>query len=97
MSKLQDLLDIASHYGQMYRIKYGATKTKVTVVGSEVDTQYFKDIAPWKMDNEIVKVVEDNEHLGQIVSGTDQEGKNLDLRIQKGRNNLFGLLALDSH
>ena len=49
------------------------------------------------MDNEIVKVVEDNEHLGQIVSGTDQEGKNLDLRIQKGRNSLFGLLKLDSH
>ena len=65
----------------------------MTVVGSEVDTQYFKDIAPWKMDNEIVKVVEDNEHLGQIVSGTDQEGKNLDLRIQKGRNSLFGLLG----
>ena len=74
-------------------IKYGASKTKVTGVGSEVDTQYFKDVAPWKMDNEIVKVVEDNEHLGQIVSGTDQEGKNLDLRIQKGRNNLFGLLG----
>ena len=33
-SKLQPQLDIASNYRDMYRIKYGAVKTKVTVVGS---------------------------------------------------------------
>ena len=33
-TKLQALSDIASHYGQMYRITYGASKTKITVVGS---------------------------------------------------------------
>ena len=35
-SKLQAQLDIALYYGEMYRINYGASKTKVTVVGSEV-------------------------------------------------------------
>ena len=45
------------------------------------------------MDNEVVKVVEDNEHLGQIVSCKSQEEKNIDLRLSKGRNSLFGLLG----
>ena len=40
-----------------------------------------------------VKVCEDNEHLGQIVSGIRQEQKNVDLRINKGRNNIFGMLG----
>ena len=92
-TKLQAQLNIASHYGKMYRIKYGASKTKVTVVGSEIDTNYFKDISPWKMDGEIIEVVENNEHLGQIVSGVKQESKNVDLNLKKGRKNLFGLLG----
>ena len=45
------------------------------------------------MNNEVVKVVEDNEHLGQIVSGKRQAEKNIDLRLQKGRKCLFGLLG----
>ena len=92
-SKFQAQMDIASYYGEMYRIKYGASKTKVTVVGSEVDIDYFQDVTPWRMDGEVVKVVEDNEHLGQIVSGRNQEEKNVDLKTQKGRKNLFGLLG----
>ena len=43
-TKLQSQLNIASHYGKMYRIKYGATKMKVTVVGSEIDRTYFSDV-----------------------------------------------------
>ena len=42
----------------MYRIKYGASKTKVTVIGSEIDTIYFQDVTPWIMDNEVVNLVE---------------------------------------
>ena len=84
-TKLQAQLEIASHYGKMYRIKYGAAKTKVTVVGSEIDQNYFSDVKPWIMDNEVVQVVTDNEHLGQIVSGTNQEVKNVDLRLEKER------------
>ena len=92
-SKLQALLEIASHYGQRYKIKYGASKTKITVVGSQVDMKFYADTKPWIMDNEQVKVVEDNDHLGQIVSGLRQEEKNLDERISKGRKNLYGLMG----
>ena len=92
-TKLQALLDIAAFYGSMYRVTYGAAKTKVTVVGSEIDMNYYSDTAPWQLDNQKVKVTEDNDHLGQIVSGLRQEEKNVDLRISKGRNNIFGLLG----
>ena len=37
------------------------------------------------MNGERVKVVEDNEQLGQIVSGDRQEAKNIDERIVKSR------------
>ena len=93
-SELQSLLDIAAHYGRMYRIEYGASKTKITVVGSVIDCNYYTDISPWKMNGEVVKVVEDNEHLGQVVSGRNQEEKNVDLRITKGRKCVFGLLGV---
>ena len=45
------------------------------------------------MDGQVVQVVIDNEHLGQIVSNSNQEQKNIDLKLQKGRNNLFSLLG----
>ena len=41
------------------------------------------------MDGQSVKVVENNEHLGQIVSGQRQEEKNIELRIKKSQNSLF--------
>ena len=92
-SKLQAQLDIAAHYGRRYRIKYGASKTKITIVGSQIDMQYYADTTPWTMDGGHVNVVENNDHLGQIVSGIRQEEKNIDLRILKGRNSLFGMLG----
>ena len=92
-TKLQAQMDIASHYGKMYRITYGAAKTKVTVVGSEIDIKYFHDVKPWTMDDSTVLVVEDNEHLGQVVSGKNQEQKNVDLKIDKGRKSLYSLLG----
>ena len=42
--KLQGLLDIAQHYGQQYRVEYGASKTVISVVGSKLDMEYYKDI-----------------------------------------------------
>jgi hypothetical protein len=63
------------------------------VIGSEIDMDYFHDTTPWKMDGQSVKVVEDNEHLGQLVSGTRQEGKNIDERLKKGRGFLFSMLG----
>ena len=92
-SKLQVLLDIAAFYGKMYRVTYGASKTKVTVIGSEVDMNYYRDVAPWTLDGLTVSVTEDNDHLGQVVSGVQQEQKNVDTRIEKGRKNLFGMLG----
>ena len=92
-TKLQALLDIASKYGRMFKIQYGASNNKITVVGSEIDCRYYEDVKPWTMDGEIVKVVENNEHLGQIVSGKKQEEKNVDLKLEKGRKSLFSLLG----
>ena len=81
--KLQCLLDLAKHYGQMYQVKYGASKTKITISGPEVDRTYYKDVSPWTMDDERINVVENNEHLGQIISGERQVMKNIDSRIIK--------------
>jgi hypothetical protein len=92
-SKLQALLDIAEFYGKMYRVTYGASKTKVTVVGSDADMRYYQDVTPWHMDGQTVTVTEDNDHLGQVVSGVCQEQKNVDTRIAKGRKNLLGMLG----
>ena len=72
-------------------VKYGASKTKITVVGSAVDRQYYSEISPWRLDDSTVEVSTDNEHLGQIVTGVDQVRKNVDLRISKGRNAIFSL------
>ena len=77
-SKLQSLLDIAAF-----------TETKVTVVGSAADMQYYGDVSPWQMDWQTVTVAVDNDHLDQVVSGRAQEQKNLDLKKEKSRNNLF--------
>ena len=65
----------------------------MTVVGSALDMDYYSDVTPWQLDGQRVKVTVDNDHLGQIVSGISQEQKNIDLRIEKGRNNIFGLLG----
>ena len=91
--KLQGLLDIAQHYGELYRIEYGASKTVVSVVGSKLDMLYYEDIQPWVMDNKPVSVKEDNDHLGLIVSGYKEEEKNIDLNIKKARGSLFKLLG----
>ena len=92
-TKLQGLIEIAEHYGKRYRITYGASKTKITVSGPEIDRVYYRDTTPWRMGDSIIKVVEDNEHLGQVVSGLNQTEKNVDLRLKKGRGSLFSLLG----
>ena len=70
-TKLQALLNIAEFYGAMYRVTYGAMKTKVTVIGSPADMEYHSDVNPWHLNGQKVKVAVDNDHLGQIVSGVD--------------------------
>jgi hypothetical protein len=92
-SGLQGLIGIAEHYGDRYKITYGASKTKITVVGSEVDMDYYSDTTPWIVGGQPIKVVDDNDHLGQKVSGKRQEEKNIDERIKKGRGHLFSMLG----
>ena len=89
-SRLQALLDLAAYYGEMYKVTYGAAKTKVTIVGSDADMRYYSDVTPWQMGGQKVNVAVDNDHQGQIASGMAQEQKNVDIRIQKGRNNILG-------
>ena len=47
---------MAENYGRRYNVKYGAAKTKITVVGSKVDMEYYSDTTPWRMGGESVKV-----------------------------------------
>ena len=78
----------SSHYGQMYRINYGTNKTKITVVGSEIDQNHFSDVKPWTMDNEVVKI---------LTMSTVSENKNIDLRLEKGRKNMHSFLGAFSY
>lgn len=48
---------------------------------------------PWKIDNEVIDVVQENDHLDLVVYGDHEEVKNVDMRIKKGRNSLFGMLG----
>ena len=91
--KLQGLIDIVGHYGKRYRLIFGPDKTKVTITGSNHDMQYYEDTKPWSLYGQNLVVSKDNEHLGLIVSGTDEESKNVDKNIESARNTLFGLLG----
>ena len=92
-SKLQSLINIAENYGLKYRSKFGAEKTKITVVGPEVDVKNFKETSPWTIGGDRIKVTENNEHLGQVVSGKDQITKNIDQSLRNGMKSLFALLG----
>ena len=86
-------LNIINFFGRRYRMIFNAEKTKLVVTGSKLDMKHYSDVSPWVLDNQAISVVDNNEHLGLIVSGTDEEEKNIDENIQKCRNSLFGLLG----
>ena len=90
---LQDIINIVGHYGRRYRLIFGADKTKVTVTGSKQDMMYYNDINIWSLYGEKLTVSEDNEHLGLIVSGIDEEIKNVDKNIKSARDSLFSFLG----
>ena len=48
-NKMQCLLDLAASCGKIYRIEYGASKTNITISGSETDRNYFKEVSVWQM------------------------------------------------
>ena len=55
--------------------------------------EYYQDVSPWLLNGGRVSVVIVNEHLGMIVSGLDEEQKNVDKSISQCRKSLFGLLG----
>jgi hypothetical protein len=93
VSGLQTAINIISHYANRYQLRFNADKTKIVVTGSKMDMAFYRDTRPWILNGERVKVVENNEHLGLIVSGIEEEQKNIDENIIKCRNSLFALLG----
>ena len=65
---------------------------KIVVTDSKLDMDYYKDVGNWTINGEKICMVDNNEHLGLIVSGTDEETKNVDANIIKCRNALFAYL-----
>ena len=47
----------------------------------------------WTLYSEKIDVTDDNDHLGLIVSGQDEEAKNVDANIRQCRNSLFAMLG----
>ena len=74
-------------------MNFNASKTKIVVTGSKLDMKFYLDTCPWKLGGDRVDVVSDNDHLGLLVSGTDEEQKNADQNIADCRKSLFVLLG----
>ena len=91
--KLQAIINIVAHYGKRYRLRFGADKTKITVTGSRQDMSYYKDINLWSLGGATIPVTEDNEHLGLVVSGFNEELKNVDKNVDSARKIIFNLLG----
>ena len=92
-SGLQSSLNIASHYARRYRVIFNADKTKIVVTGSKHDMSFYQDTKPWFLNEERISVTENNEHLGLVVSGWNEEAKNVDQNIAQCRKSLFALLG----
>ena len=90
---LQGLIDIVAHWGRRYRMVFGPSKMRITVTGPSCDMQLFKDTEPWVIAGKTIPVAIDNDHLGLIVSGDDEDEKNVEEKLRKGRNSLFALLG----
>ena len=73
VSGLQGALDIVSHYGKRYQVTFIAGKTKIIVTGSKLDMEFYKNTKPWHLNGKTIPMVDNNEHLGILVSGLDEE------------------------
>ena len=91
--KLQGLINIVGHYGKRYFLEFGADKTNVTVTGSKIDMDFYRDINLWTLYGHTLNVTEDNDHLGLIVSGVDEVSKNVEKSVRCARGMLFKLLG----
>ena len=75
---------------------FGADKTKVTITGSKHDMSYYQDINIWSLYGDKLTVAENNDHLGLVVSGIDEEVKNVDKNISSARDTLFSFWEIYS-
>ena len=66
---------------------------RVTVTGPTCDMDFFQDSTPWVLDGNNIPVETENDHLGLIVSGTDEIERNVEMKLEKGRKSLFALLG----
>ena len=82
-SGLQAAIKIVKHYARRYRVVFNASKTKIIVTGSKIDMKYYQDTSPWTLHGEKIPVFTENEHLGLLVSGYDEEQKNVDRTISE--------------
>ena len=85
-SGLQGALNIISKYAKKYQLRFNAEKTKIIVTGSKLDMAFYKDTKPWTLNGERIEVVDNNDHLGLVVSGYEEEQMNVDKTIIKCRN-----------
>ena len=58
-----------------------------------MDMDYYKDINLWTLNGEPLNVTENNEHLGLVVLGIDEERKNVDKNIESARKMLMSLMG----
>ena len=86
-------MGIVSHYGKRYRLKFNALKPKAVVTGSKHDMEFHKSTTPWHLNGECIQVADENEHLGLIFAGVDEEQKNVDENLLKCRASLFSLMG----
>ena len=91
--KLKAIISLLENYSRKYRVPFGKGKTKIVVTGSLVDIQHYKDIKMWTMDGEDVLIVDENEHLGRVVTGFGEEERNVMENISRGRKSLYSLLG----
>ena len=54
---------------------------------------YYKDTSPLVLNGGSIPIVDNNDHLGLVVSGVKEEQKNIDKNIHQCRKSLFSLLG----
>ena len=76
-SCLQVAINIVAHDANRIHLTFDAAKKTITISGSKQDMEFYCSNVPWKLNGERLKVVDDNDHLGLIVSGSDEEQNKL--------------------
>ena len=76
-SGLQGAIDIVAHDAKRIHLTFNAAKTGITVTGSKQDMEFYQNTSPWHLNGERLNVVDNNEHLGLVISEYDAEQKKM--------------------